>query len=664
MRWILRISVALVVFVMLILLLVMMIPADRVARLAADKFQELSGRSLTFEGEVSPRFWPVLGVTTGPVSISNAEWSGLEGPMFAADSLMISINAAALVGGEVKILGIEAERPRILLERDNKGRENWVFGGGGEGGEISETTPGVGRAWTLEKGLISNGTLRFVDQISGRDITLDGLNAELAIPDFGGAFTTSASAVVSGQRLTLNATGGIFSAFTEGRIVPVSLTAGVGDAKLSFEGRGGWQPMAAEGKITADLSDLAALGALSGTSVSAPPEGFGARRLALSGQLTLDDKGALYLRGTRIEADDNILAGDLDLRQGEARPKLSGNLRANALNLRGLSGSTGDVAGAGNAAPPASGGEGWSKERIDVSALGAIDTEVSLGAGSVDLGRLKFGETRLLLSIDRSRAVFDISELAAYGGAVTGEFVLNGRGGLSVGGTLALAGIDTQSLLSDLAGWDRLISRVNLNFSFLGVGNSLDELMRGLKGEGSLSLSKGEIRGLDIAGMLRTLDTSYVGEGQKTIFDGIAGSFNILDGNLTNEDLKLMAPYLNASGSGRVGLGARDLDYRIRPVAFPGQDGTGGVMVPLRITGPWAAPSYRLDLESIAREKMEAEAKAAEAKARAELEAKLKKELGVEAGQDEKLEDAVKRRAREALSDEAARMLEGLIGGN
>ena len=37
MRWILRISVALVVFVMLILLLVMMIPADRVARLAADR---------------------------------------------------------------------------------------------------------------------------------------------------------------------------------------------------------------------------------------------------------------------------------------------------------------------------------------------------------------------------------------------------------------------------------------------------------------------------------------------------------------------------------------------------------------------------------------------------------------------------------------------------
>ena len=34
-------------------------------------------------------------------------------------------------------------------------------------------------------------------------------------------------------------------------------------------------------------------------------------------------------------------------------------------------------------------------------------------------------------------------------------------------------------------------------------------------------------------------------------------------------------------------------------------------MVPLLVTGTWADPKFRLDLESIAREKMEAEAKAA-----------------------------------------------------
>ncbi|MFN3578359.1 MAG: hypothetical protein ACK4TJ_15445, partial [Tabrizicola sp.] len=84
---------------------------------------------------------------------------------------------------------------------------------------------------------------------------------------------------------------------------------------------------------------------------------------------------------------------------------------------------------------------------------------------------------------------------------------------------------------------------------------------------------------------------------------------------------------------------------------------------------------FRLDLESIAREKMEAEAKAAaerlaaEAKAaedaaRAELERRLREELGVEVAPDESLEDAAKRGATKALEDEARRALEEILGGN
>ena len=144
---------------------------------------------------------------------------------------------------------------------------------------------------------------------------------------------------------------------------------------------------------------------------------------------------------------------------------------------------------------------------------------------------------------------------------------------------------------------------------------------------------------------------------------------------LTNNDLKLVAPYLTASGTGEVGLGSRTLDYRIRPTALAAEDGTGGVMVPLMITGPWAKPRFRLDLESIAREKMELEAKAAEERARvaakaaeeaakAELEQRLKDELGVEVAPDESLGDATIRGAEGALEEEARKALEDILGGN
>jgi AsmA protein len=668
MRWLIRALGALFVLALLGVGLLAMVPAERVAGAAAREFQRLTGRELVIEGGVSARFWPVLGVVTGPVRIANAEWSSEDGPMFTADSLVIEVNASALLGGDVRILGLRAEAPKVLLERGKDGRENWVFGGGGAGGEISAATPGAGQAFTLEDGRISGGTIRFLDRQAGRDVTLDGVDLTLAIPDYTGPFTLQASGVAQGRPVTLSLAAEVFSAFSEGRIVPLVADLTAGKAQAHFEGRGGWSPVSAEGRLEADLTDIAALAGLAGAAAPALPRGLGAERLKISGQLVMDGTGAAYLRGARIEADGNALEGDLDLQPGKDRPKLSAQLRGWALYLSGLSGGLGGGAGGGMASA------GWPEDRIDVSALGLVDAAIALSAPAVDLGVARFGATGVLITLDRARAVFDLKKLEAYGGSVTGEFVVNGRGGLSVGGNLSLAGLQMQPLLQDLSGWDRLVAQGNLTLRYLGVGNSLAEIMRSLEGEGSLSLGQGELRGLDIAGMLRTLDPGYVGEGQKTIFDGVAGGFSIQGGVLSNSDLKLVAPYVTATGSGTVDLGQRRLNYRLRPTALAAEDGTGGVMVPLLITGPWARPNFVLDLEAIAREKMEEEARAAaerlrleaeraEAEAKAALEAKLAEE-GIVAGEGESLEDAAKRRAEEVLDEEARKLLEGLLQGN
>lgn len=171
--------------------------------------------------------------------------------------------------------------------------------------------------------------------------------------------------------------------------------------------------------------------------------------------------------------------------------------------------------------------------------------------------------------------------------------------------------------------------------------------------------------------MLRTLDPNFVGEGQKTIFDGVAASFTIQDGTLRNDDLKLTAPYLTATGAGTVGLGAQVLDYRITPTALTKADGTGGVKVPLQITGPWSAPRFGLDLKALAdqelaeeRARLEAAAEEAVEKARADLEARAQQELGIAPVEGESLEDAARRRAEEALRDSATEALQGILGGN
>lgn len=667
MRWIIRVGVVLAVLLVLGLGLGAMVPAERVAQAVSSQFEAMTGRKLQLQGEVTPRLWPSLGITTGPVSVANAEWSESEAPLFQAQGMSIDVNFGALFGGEVRILGLSADQPEINLERSAEGEVNWDFAAGTGGGAGSVPAPATG--FTLDEGRITGGAIRYVDRKSGREIALDDVDATLSIPDFSGPFTLAASGLSGGQPVALDLTGGVFSAFALGRVVPVTATLTAGGTKLAFDGRGGFAPLAAEGALTADLADLPALGALTGAALSRPSPGLGQDRLQVTGTLTLDGSGAVFLRGAEILADQNQLKGDLDLLPGEARPMLKGTLAAGPIVIG--TGSQGEAGGGQTGGMQA---ENWPEGEIDVSALGTLDTEVALSAPSVDLGVLKLGATRALVTVERARAVIDIREMQAYEGQISGDFVVNGRGGLSVGGRLKFAGLQTQPLFTDLAGWDRLVSTTDAELEFLGVGNSIAAIMKSLEGQGALELGRGELRGIDIAGMLRTLDPGFVGEDQKTPFDGLAGTFTIAAGVLSNSDLKLVAPYVTAAGSGDLDLGERRLNYRLRPTALAAEDGTGGVMVPLLITGPWADPSFRLDLESIAREKMEAEAKAAAARleeeakaaeeaAKAELEQRLREELGVEIAPNESVGDAVGDAATEALEEQAIRALEEILQG-
>ena len=80
MRWLFRVLGALLLAAFLGVGLLALIPSERVAQAAATEFQRLTGRKLVIEGGVSPRLWPVLGVTTGPVQIANADWAAAASP--------------------------------------------------------------------------------------------------------------------------------------------------------------------------------------------------------------------------------------------------------------------------------------------------------------------------------------------------------------------------------------------------------------------------------------------------------------------------------------------------------------------------------------------------------------------------------------------------------
>jgi AsmA protein len=665
MRWLLRVAGSLLLLALLAVAGLFLVPTERIANLAAGEFRKMTGRELTFEGSVRPTVWPHLGITAGTVRLANADWSEA-GPMLEAEGLEIAVDLQALFGGAVRVTGITLQSPRLVLERAADGRANWDLGPGaapaadGGGGGGAAPAAAASRPFAIDRAVIENGTVVWLDHASDRRIEIAALALDARVPDWEGSASVTASGQIEGREFSVEAGIGGFAAFVEGKVVPVTVAAALAGADIAFEGRAGAVPLAAAGRLEAALPDPPAILSLAGVEADLP-EGLGRRSMAVAGQFTLTPEGSMHLRDGTIDLDGNSLAGDIDLLPGKTRPNVTARLVAGALDLSAWGGGSGAASAGGSGS--GGGSAGWPAVAIDASGLGAFDGTVALAADSIDLGAVAFGRTQLNATIDAARAVIDLTEMSAYGGAVAGQVILNARKGFSTRLNLTLAGLALEPLMSALAGYDRLTGTGDLRFNVLASGGTLEALMRSLEGEGTLAFRQGEVRGLDLAGMIRTLDAGYVGEGSKTVFDSVTGSFSLTGGVLSNGDLAIDAPLVTAQGAGQVDIGGRTLDYRLTPLSLGGQTLDPDVQVPVLLSGPWEAPSVRLDLETLARRKFEAEAKELEAKAREELAKKAQEELGLEVLEGESLEDLARRAAQEALEQEAARALERLLGG-
>ena len=654
MKWIIRLSGLVVVMALIVLGALFFLPGDRIAKIAADQITAMTGRKVTMSGETKLSFYPVLGISTGKVIVANADWSDA-GPMMSADSFKIGVDPAALWGGDIRITGLEAVNPTIQLERAADGRVNWELGveGVAPSGQAKQGQPAQSRALalTLDRALITGATLRYIDHGTGQQTTLPNSDFDLRWPAYQGEATFDAVLRPAGQVVEISGALGTVAKFIEGGVSDMTATLGAPGGTLTFDGRGASLPQLA-GRFSADLKDtgrfLSSLG-LDGIDI---PRGLG-RALTASGEVTIAEDMRVTLRDGAVQLDHNALSVAADVNLAGARPRINAQLRAGALDFSALA--------SGNSAPSSGGGgggsgqttgtavsTGWSKDPIDVSALGLLDGEVALVADRLDFGTFNFGKTRILTTIDNSRAVFGLRELNGYGGVVTGEFVANNRGGLSVGGNMSASGIDMKALLTDAAGITRFSTSGNAKLQFLGVGQSVNAIMHSLKGSASVRTGNGHISGFDLDKLMR----SGNGTGGTTVFDSLSASFAIADGQMHNNDLAMQMPLARAEGRGRIGLGPQDIDYLFTPVLLEGEN-TRGLAIPVRIHGPWSGPRFTPDLEKAIDLNLKEEKKKLKEKARKEVNKLVEKELGVKTEEGQSTKDALKKK----LEKEAAKEL-------
>jgi len=636
------------VFVLVFIAGLFLVPGEKIAQVAADEIERRTGREVQIGGEARFTLWPNLGVTVDTLRIANADWSE-NGPMFQAKSVTIGVDAAALISRDIKIRALHADAPEILLERNADGAANWDLSlstpvpsnTSAPATNDPATTPqpasGGGRAtgFTLDRAEIADASVYFINRQAGTEISQRGIDLILTYPEANGPADIDLTLRPAGEAVRLTGTLGDPMGLAGGDITSVALNIDLPGGAVSFDGRASTAPEA-QGALALDISDTAALMSALGQSAPDLSEGLG-RDLDLTAQVTLTKDMRLSLRDGSVASGSNTASLAADLTLDGDRPRLNAQVSAGPLDLRTLSGGSGGEGGGSDAAAT-----GWSTAPIDASALGVMDGEIALTAPSVDLGTTKLGATRILVTIDRARAVASLREVQAFGGTVTGEVVANNRNGLSVGGEVRAGGIALKQALTELAGVSRFTGEASARVKFLAAGQSVAGIMNSLSGDGAIETGKGTIDGIDLDRLFRGGDPT----GGTTIFDATNATFTMTDGNLRNEDLLMRLAGIEARGEGRIGLGPQDIDYLFTPVSLTARDGRG-LALPVLIRGPWAGPKISVDLEKAIELNAAEERKALETQVREKVKSKVEQELGITQQDGESAEDAVKRTIEE-----------------
>lgn len=635
-----RILLMVVVAVVLgLVALVVLLPGEKIAKIAADQVRAQTGRELVFDGEVGISWYPILGVKTGPVQLANAEWSDA-GPMFKAESAQIGVDAMSLIGGTIRITQIDLGSPDVLLEVAKDGRANWdLFPQGAEAGQPTTATSEGGGAMgglVLESLAVRDARLRYVDR-GGESFEIKDLDAALRWPDTAGPAEIDVTLRPANEAVEVSAVVDDLEGLLGGKISALRANVAAAGGKVAFDGRAAMDPQAA-GRLDVDLSSADGFMAALGLG----PVGI-AGKTTFKGDVTYTKDGQIALRDGQVAALGNALAVEADVAMGGTRPLVNAKVGANALSLAAFLGGESE-----------SSGSGWSKAPIDASGLGAIDGNIALAAESVDLGTAKIGRVRAGVSIDNSRAVITLREVNAYDGVATGTIVANNRGGFSTSAKLSVKNVEMQKALGELVGIDKFTGKADATLSVLGSGGSMHAIMNSLSGEGAVNVGQGKILGIDLDRLLRGQPGGGV-----TVFDSLGATWTMSKGILSNDDLLLSLPNVLAKGEGTIGIGPRNMDYLFTPQLR--NETEDGFAVPVEIKGTWDSPKIvpRLDKAFGSDVELEIEEKKEELKSKAEE--KIKEKLGVtETEEGQSTEDALKQKLEEKAKDK----LKSLLGGD
>lgn len=537
-----------------LLLLPVLIPEDSVKSMLSDQVESATGRTLTVEDRLEWKILPRISLEAGGITLSNPP--GFQGePFLEAGRLNVSVRVLPLFQRRLEIGDVTIEQATLRLLTDASGRDNMAGLAGGE-------QTGAGDAPEL-----STGTIRLRD-------------AELVMAD-----------ARLGTRDSYQLNHFELEPFRFNRPVDFNMRGRIGDPPVLEDLRvSGTVRVPAFGD-TFQMTGLEISGRAPGADLP----------VRLSGDLELrpGPPALLSFEHGRLEMGGDQAALSFGLRQGSPA-RITASLEAETLNLdqmlvateRNPEG-TQDTRGAEPAAAD-----------HPLVFLREMDLDADL---RIDVLQVSGLEIEAVRANARSRdGVLNLEPLRGdlAGGSFNGTAVIDTRPVSPE--VMVRPRFDVPALGEALAAWglaDHIDGSGRLVLNLRASGLNPESLLDSLAGSGSVNLSDGRIRGIDLVALVRGVEARDPGRmaaaiGGETPFSSFDSGIEIRDGRMLLPDLHLVSEAVDIGGRLSLGLSGLGLDGTVR---FNREELR---RLPIALSGTLTAPELSLDVENAAREEI------------------------------------------------------------
>ena len=263
---------------------------------------------------------------------------------------------------------------------------------------------------------------------------------------------------------------------------------------------------------------------------------------------------------------------------------------------------------------------------IPTELLRAFNARGSLTLGEALMGRILFEDVELALNLKDGLLRLNPISAKLFDGQYQGDVRVDATGDVPVlSVNERIEDVSLAPLGKAMFERDNLNGRINGVFTLSGRGEDMAAVQRTLNGDVSYSLTDGAWEGTDVwyelrraRSLIRQEPMPAPPEQMRTRFSEVTATGKVVDGIMNVGDFRAELPFMQLTGSGTVNLVEATVDHSFRARILEKPELMGDVsqaeiddltktVLPVRITGKLAEPKFALDLESLAKQRVEDE---------------------------------------------------------